>query len=163
MPAHDAVLLTDRAGARLIINDRVDVAKLVGAAGVHLGQDDLPVAAARSLLGPTAIIGFSTHNLDQVTAAARAAVADYIGFGPIFPTTSKERLDPLQGLAGLRHIRPHIRLPIVAIGGITEAQAAEVLATGADAVAMIGAIVRAADATAAVRGLLARMAAMAGP
>src|SRR5512143_3208403 len=102
----------DRAGALLVLNDRCDIAQLVDAAGVHLGQDDLPVAAARQILGPNKIIGLSTHNPAQVEAAARAGVATYIGFGPIFPTTSKTRPDPVQGLEGLRRLRREA-LPLV--------------------------------------------------
>ena len=146
--------LTDGARAQLIINDRADIALLIDAAGVHLGQDDLPPTAARQILGPSRIIGFSTHNLQQAEAAARAGVADYIGFGPIYSTTSKQRPDPVQGLEGLRAARSRVALPIVAIGGITAATMPEVLAAGADAVAMIGAIVRAADVEATVRSLL---------
>jgi thiamine-phosphate pyrophosphorylase len=145
---------TDRAGAQLIINDRADIARLVDAAGVHLGQEDLPAAAARDILGAHKIIGLSTHNLEQAEAAARAGVADYIGFGPIYPTTSKARPDPAQGLEGLRRVRAQVAMPIVAIGGITGRTMPEVLAAGADAVAMIGEVVRAADITAAVRTLL---------
>ena len=145
---------TDRHGAQLIINDRPDIAQLIDAAGVHLGQHDLPVAAARRILGPHKIIGFSTHSRSQAEAAAREAVADYLGYGPIFPTTSKERPDPVQGIDGLRHVRRHVQLPIVAIGGITAITMDDVLAAGADAVAMIGEIVRAADVAATVRTLL---------
>jgi thiamine-phosphate pyrophosphorylase len=144
----------DRAAALVIINDRCDVAKLIDAAGVHLGQDDLPVAAAREILGPNKIIGFSTHTVAQVEAAARAGVATYIGFGPIFPTASKAFPDPVQGLAGLRQLHRRGALPIVAIGGITEQTMPAVLAAGADAVAMIGAIVRANDVRGTVRRLL---------
>ncbi len=147
--------LTDRHHAQLIINDRADIAKLVDAAGVHLGQDDLPVAAARQVLGPGKIIGFSTHNLEQAQAAARAGIADYLGFGPIYPTSSKERPDPVQGLDGLRAVRARVAPPVVAIGGITAATMSEVLAAGADAVAMIGEIVLSSDVTATVRKLLA--------
>jgi thiamine-phosphate pyrophosphorylase len=144
----------DRRGAQLIINDRADIAKLVDAAGVHLGQDDLPAFAAREILGPQKIIGCSTHNVAQAEAAAREGIADYLGFGPIFSTTSKARPDPVQGLDGLRTIRTRVALPLVAIGGITAATMDDVLAAGADAVAMIGEIVRAADVTAQVRALL---------
>ena len=144
----------DRAQARLIINDRADIAKLIDAAGVHLGQEDLPVAAAREILGPTRIIGCSTHNVAQAEAASRAGTADYIGFGPIYPTTSKERPDPVQGLDRLRQIRSRVAIPIVAIGGITASTMPAVLAAGADAVAMISEIVRADDVTATVRALL---------
>ncbi len=146
--------LTDRHHAQLIINDRADIAKLVDAAGVHLGQDDLPVAAARQVLGPDKIIGFSTHNVAQTEAAAREGIADYIGFGPIYPTSSKERPDPVQGIEGLRKARSRVALPVVAIGGITAATMGDVLAAGADAVAMIGEVVRAQDIEAKIRELL---------
>jgi thiamine-phosphate pyrophosphorylase len=144
----------DRAGALLIINDRSDIAKLIDAAGVHLGQDDLPVAAAREILGPNKIIGVSTHNVAQVDAAARAGAATYIGFGPIFPTASKTRPDPVQGVEGLRQLHRRGALPIVAIGGISAQTMPAVLAAGADAVAMIGEIVRADDVRGTVRRLL---------
>ena len=146
----------DRHGALLLINDRADIAKLVDAAGVHLGQDDLPVHAAREILGPHAIVGFSTHSLAQAEAAAREGQADYLGFGPIYATSSKDNPDPLQGVDGLRAVRRRVQLPLVAIGGITAATMTDVLGAGADAVAMIGEIVRAADVTGTVRVLLAR-------
>ncbi|MBI4517444.1 MAG: thiamine phosphate synthase [Deltaproteobacteria bacterium] len=149
-------------GATLIINDRADIALLAGAGGVHLGQEDLPPAQARRLLGPAAIIGVSTHNLAQAQAAAAEGVADYLGFGPIYATTSKSRPDPVQGLAGLRQVRAGVALPIVAIGGITRATMAEVLAAGADAVAVIGDIVRAPDVRARVEEFLAQLAASRG-
>jgi thiamine-phosphate pyrophosphorylase len=144
----------DHAGALLIINDRCDIARLIDAAGVHLGQDDLPVPAAREILGPNKIIGLSTHNRDQVEAAVRAGMATYIGFGPIFPTASKAHPDPVQGLDGLRRLHRRDALPLVAIGGITARTMPEVLAAGADAVAMIGEIVRADDVRDTVRRLL---------
>jgi thiamine-phosphate pyrophosphorylase len=147
----------DRHGALLLINDRADVAKLVGAGGVHLGQDDLPVHAAREILGPRAIIGFSTHTLAQAEAAAREGLADYLGFGPIYATSSKDNPDPVQGLDGLRAVRRQLQMPLVAIGGITAATIADVLAAGADAVAMIGEIVRATDVTETARTLLERL------
>jgi thiamine-phosphate pyrophosphorylase len=152
--AREVKALADRYGARLIVNDRADIAKLVDAAGVHLGQDDLPLAAARAILGGGKIIGFSTHNLTQAEAVAPESIADYIGFGPIYRTASKDRPDPVQGLEGLRLIRSRVTLPIVAIGGITGETMPAVLAAGADAVAMISEIVRAADVTAKVRELL---------
>lgn len=142
------------AGARLIINDRADVAKLVGAAGVHLGQDDLPPAAAREILGPDGVIGISTHNLDQVDAAIRDGGIDYLAFGPIFATTSKRNPDPVQSLGALSVLRGRCRLPLVAIGGITESTAPDVLAAGADAVAVIGAIAGADDPAQATRRML---------
>ena len=161
--AWEVKALAERHCALLIINDRADIAKLVDAAGVHLGQDDLPVAAARQILGPDKIIGLSTHNIAQAEAAAREGIADYIGFGPIFPTRSKEHPDPVQGLDGLLRVRARVALPIVAIGGIASSTVGEVLAAGADAVAMISEIVRASDVEAKVRELLATQSATRPP
>lgn len=153
--AREAQARTARAGAMLIINDRADVAKLVGAAGVHLGQDDLPPAAARKILGAGKVIGFSTHTAAQVETAAAIAEIDYLAFGPIFATASKRDPDPVQGLAGLASARACCRLPLVAIGGIDRATLAQVRAAGADAAALIGAIAGAPDPAAATRELLA--------
>ena len=123
--------------ARLIINDRVDIALALRADGVHLGQTDLPVEAARRLLGKDAIIGFSTHNLQQAKSATAMPV-DYIAFGPVFQTSSKENPDPVAGLSALREVRAIVgSVPLVAIGGITAASAVEVLRAGADALAII--------------------------
>ena len=120
--AKAAVAVAERSGVQLIINDRVDVAVAVGASGVHLGQDDLPPDAARRLLGPTAIVGYSTHNVDQALAAVKLPI-DYLAIGPIFPTTSKTDTFPVLGLEGLRAVRRAIGdFPLVAIGGITHAQ-----------------------------------------
>ena len=154
--ARQVLARTTRAGAQLIINDRADVAKLVGAAGVHLGQEDLPPAAARRLLGPSGVIGFSTHTLAQVDAAIAAGGIDYLAFGPIFATTNKRNPDPVQGVDALRDVRAHCPLPLVAIGGITGETLADVLAAGADAVAVIGAIANAPDPGAVTRELLRR-------
>jgi thiamine-phosphate pyrophosphorylase len=140
--------------ALLVVNDRADVARLVGAGGVHLGQTDLHPRDARSLLGPQAVIGLSTHDADQVRAADDLDDIDYIGFGPVFETASKLRPDPVQGIEGLRRVRALTTLPIVAIGGITPRTAAAVLEAGADAVAMIGAIASADDPVAVVRPLM---------
>lgn len=127
-------------GLTLIINDRVDVALAVNAAGVHLGQDDLPPDAARKLLGDKAIIGYSTHNVAQARAAATLPV-DYIAIGPIFQTATKAKPDPEVGLDGLRAVRDAIGdVPLVAIGGITPANAAAVIDAGADSVALISAL-----------------------
>jgi thiamine-phosphate pyrophosphorylase len=123
--------------ARLIINDRVDVALALKADGVHLGQTDIPVAAARHLLGQNAIIGLSTHNLRQATLATAEPV-DYLAFGPIFQTSSKQNPDPIAGLITLRKVSAiKGSLPLVAIGGITLSRAPEVLKAGADALAVI--------------------------
>src|SRR5262245_7232880 len=115
--AQKALQIGRRHGAKIIINDRVDIALALRADGVHLGQDDLPPSEARKLLGDNAIIGFSTHNLEQVHAALKLPV-DYIAFGPIFATSSKENPDPVVGLDSLRVIRQAAgSFPIVAIGG----------------------------------------------
>jgi thiamine-phosphate pyrophosphorylase len=148
--------LTTRAGALLLINDRPDVALAAHADCVHLGQDDLPVAAARTVLGPDALIGVSTHDVEQARTAA-ADGADYVGVGPVFATSTKRGALPPRGLALVRAVRTAVPLPLVAIGGITPETAAGVRAAGADAVAMIGALVRAADVAAAVRHALARL------
>ncbi|MFQ5723394.1 MAG: thiamine phosphate synthase, partial [Terriglobia bacterium] len=120
----------------LIVNDRADVARLAGAAGVHLGQDDLPPAAARELLGAEKIIGWSTHRPEQVEQG-NALPVDYLAFGPVFPTATKPDAEPLVGLAGLRQARRRTKKPLVAIGGITPANAAEAIEAGADCVAVI--------------------------
>jgi thiamine-phosphate pyrophosphorylase len=135
--AEEALRVARECGVRLIINDRVDIARALSADGVHLGQDDLPPEAARELLGEHAIIGFSTHNVEQAKKAARLPV-DYIAIGPIFETTSKENPDPVIGLEGLRRVRQIVgEIPLVAIGGIGLGNIAKVLEAGADAVAVI--------------------------
>lgn len=135
--AEEALLLARTQGARLIINDRVDIALALSADGVHLGQDDLAPAAARELLGDRAIIGFSTHNVEQAIEAARLPI-DYLAIGPIFETSSKENPDPVVGLEGLRRVRQAVgRLPLVAIGGIGRENIHQVLAAGADSIAVI--------------------------
>jgi thiamine-phosphate pyrophosphorylase len=124
------------AGVRYVINDRSDVARMVGADGVHLGQEDLPPARVRELVGPDIWIGFSTHNEAQLRAADREP-ADYLALGPIFATGSKENPDPVVGLAELARLRPLTAKPLVAIGGITRDNVRQVLEAGADAVAVI--------------------------
>jgi thiamine-phosphate pyrophosphorylase len=129
-----------RNGVRLIINDRVDIAVAAGAAGVHLGQDDMPPEAARKLLGPHAIIGYSTHNIEQAIDAIQRPI-DYLAIGPIFSTTTKSDTAPVLGLEGLRTVRQASgSFPLVAIGGITAANAREVIEAGADSVAVISAL-----------------------
>jgi len=138
------------AGAMLVVNDRVDLALAAGADGVHLGQRDLPIAEARRL-APRLVIGVSTHDVGQVERAV-AAGADYLGFGPIFATRTKENPDPVQGIAGLRAAVAAARgTPIVAIGGIEPASAREVYAAGASAICAIRAVNHAADVGAAAR------------
>jgi thiamine-phosphate pyrophosphorylase len=135
--AKAALAVARQRGVTLIINDRVDVALALGADGVHLGQDDLPPEAARKLLGNDAVIGYSTHNVTQALAAGVLPV-DYIAIGPIFETGSKINPDPVVGLDGLRAVRDAIGdIPLVAIGGITESNAAAVSEAGADSVALL--------------------------
>lgn len=148
--------LTREHGALFFVNDRVDVAMAAGADGVHLGQEDLPLHAARRLLGDGAVIGISTHDVVQAEVAERDG-ADYIGFGPIFATTTKVTEYSPRALDALREVRRAVHLPIVAIGGIREDNAAAVLAAGADAVAMIAELVAAPDPTEKVRRVLARI------
>ena len=141
-------------GVQLIINDRVDIALATGAAGVHLGQDDLPPDAARTLLGPRAIIGYSTHNVDQAISAIKLPI-DYLAIGPIFSTSTKTDTAPVLGLEGLRAVRQAIgEFPLVAIGGITEANAREVIDAGADSVAVISALLSGSNITTATQTLL---------
>jgi thiamine-phosphate pyrophosphorylase len=124
-------------GVKIIINDRVDIALVTGADGVHLGQDDMPPEAARRVLGDKAIIGYSTHSVEQAIGAADMPV-DYIAIGPVFGTTTKENPDPVVGLEGLAAVRSAIGdMPLVAIGGITEANISNVIAAGATSAAMI--------------------------
>ena len=122
--------------AQVMVNDRVDIALLAGAAGVHLGQTDLPPVAARRMLGPGRIIGYSTHNLNQALEAEGLPV-DYIAVGPIFATATKENPDPVLGVDKLREICRAVRKPVVAIGGIRLDDARQVLNAGAQSVAVI--------------------------
>jgi thiamine-phosphate pyrophosphorylase len=140
------------AGVPFIVNDRADVALLAGADGVHLGQDDLPVVAARRLLGPDALVGLSTHDADQAKEAFGQPV-DLIAYGPVFSTHTKERPDPVVGLEALAAITRSSPVPVVAIGGITETTAAEVYRAGATWVAAISALVDAANPSAAAHSL----------
>ena len=122
--------------ALFVINDRADYARML-AAGVHLGQEDLPPAIVRNLLGPGNTLGYSTHNLAQLTAAGAEPV-DYIALGPIYPTASKRNPDPVVGVARIKEWRAVTPKPLVAIGGITRENASAVWNAGADMVAVIG-------------------------
>jgi thiamine-phosphate pyrophosphorylase len=138
--AKAALAVANPRGVQLIINDRVDVALALPGTGVHLGQDDLPPEAARRLLGDDAIIGCSTHSLTQIQEAATLPV-DYLAFGPIFRTSTKENPDPVVGLGTLKLAREALgEKPLVGIGGISLANAPEVIAAGADSVALIRAL-----------------------
>ena len=138
----DARLLRSQLGeqAQFILNDRMDLALAAECAGVHLGQDDLSPEDARSVAGERLVIGISCHSLEQVKAAD-AGPADYIAIGPVFATSSKQRPDSVVGLEGIRTARATTRKPLVAIGGITRANCKDVIAAGADSVAVISDLV----------------------
>jgi thiamine-phosphate pyrophosphorylase len=139
--------------ARFIVNDRADIAALVGAGGVHVGQSDLGVEQARAVVGPQSWVGVSTHNLEQVSAADQTS-ADYVAFGPIFPTTTKRQPDPVVGLDLLAQARRRTRKPLVAIGGITLERAEEVYRAGADCLAVTRDLMAAPDPAAQARAFL---------
>ena len=139
-------------GCKLIVNDRVDIALAVDADGVHLGQEDLPLRAGKKLIGGK-IVGISTHDLDQARTAEREG-ADYIGFGPMFGTFTKNTGYDARGVEMLEQIRAAVKLPIVAIGGINEHNVRQVWSAGANAAAIISDILRADDIGAKVTRLL---------
>jgi thiamine-phosphate pyrophosphorylase len=139
---------------KLIVNDRIDIALGSAADGVHLGQEDLPLEVGRKLLGDR-LIGISTHSLEQAKEA-EANGADYIGFGPIFGTATKNTGYTARGVEMLARVRAAVALPIIAIGGITEANIQEVWRAGADSAAIISDILKADDVTAKVSAILAR-------
>ena len=131
---------------RIIVNDRVDIAKAASADGVHLGQDDISADQARNILGDAAIIGVSTHSVDQACRALTYPV-DYVAIGPVFATGTKDDPDPIVGIKGVRSVRSVIgKTSLVAIGGIDETNISDVLAAGADSVALISSLVGNADA-----------------
>ena len=142
-----------QANAVLIVNDRADVARAVQADGVHVGQDDLSVELARRVLGAGRRIGCSTHHPDQIRDADRSS-ADYIAFGPIFETQSKQQPDPVVGLEGLREARRLTRKPLVAIGGITLENVRAVIEAGADSVAVISDLLKPDDIESRARDFL---------
>lgn len=126
--------------AVLLLNDRVHLCAETGADGVHLGQEDMPPAEARRILGTGKLLGISTHNVAQLQKAVTTGVADYLAIGPVYATASKENPDPVVGLEGIAAARALTRLPLVAIGGITESNAGDLLTEGADSVAVISAL-----------------------
>jgi thiamine-phosphate pyrophosphorylase len=150
--ARAVATLCHERGALLIVNDRADVAHLADADGVHVGQEDLPLEAARRVVGPGKIVGVSTHSIEQARAA-EASGADYIGFGAIYSGGLKN-VKNAQGLERLRAVRAAVRIPIVAIGGITEATVTEVIEAGADAAAIITDIVKSPDVASKVRAIV---------
>lgn len=143
------------AGVTFIVNDRLDLALAIDADGLHVGQDDLPAPIARRLLKPGMILGVSSHSLAQARQA-QADGADYIAVGSIYPTGTKPEFQ-LVGLALLREVRPHIRAPLVAIGGITADNVGEVVRAGADGVAVISAVSGAPDPAQAAWELITRI------
>ena len=146
--ARNALRNARERGAKIIINDRVDLALALGADGVHLGQDDLPPGAARAILGNDAIIGFSTHSVEQALAAVNLPV-DYLAIGPIFQTKTKDDPDEAVGFRGIEEVRAAIGdFPLVAIGGIDESSLLNVLGSGADSAAIIKALLKPSNALA---------------
>ena len=148
--------LIHAAGGLCIVNDRCDVALAVGADGVHLGQEDLPLADARALVGSRMFIGISTHTLAQALGS-EAGGADYIGFGPIFPTRTKSDPEPVVGIEQLREVCARVRLPVVAIGGIHAANIRAVADAGPAAVAVVSAVLSAPDPSRALDDLIIAM------
>jgi thiamine-phosphate pyrophosphorylase len=147
--------MVKRSGGVFIVNDHADIAQAVDADGVHLGQDDLPLAYGRKVLGRDKLIGVSTHSVEQARDA-EAAGADYIGFGPLFPTTTKDA-GPHLGAKKLRLLRNAVRLPVLAIGGIRPDNLSEAMQAGADGVAVISAVLSAPDPGAAARDMIERI------
>jgi len=148
--AREATSAAREAGITLVVNDRADVARLVGADGVHVGQDDLPPSACRAVLGTGALVGLSTHGPGQVEAG-RGEPVDYLAVGPVFPTRTKRDPDPVVGLALVRRARALWTGPLVAIGGITPENARAVVEAGADGLAVVSAVLAHPDIALAVR------------
>jgi thiamine-phosphate pyrophosphorylase len=148
----------DAADVPLIVNDRLDIALAVGAAGVHLGQDDLPAVEARRLLGPRAIVGVTARTIAEARAAD-PTVADYLGTGPIRATATKSDTAPPKGVEGFRAVRREMPFPVVAIGGIDASLARPLVEAGADGVAVAAAICAAPDPRAAAAEIAAQVAA----
>ncbi|GBD29334.1 Thiamine-phosphate synthase [bacterium HR32] len=150
--ARRLVALANPAGVPVVVNDRVDVALAAGADGVHVGEDDLPVADARRLLGPERIVGASAGTVEEARRAEQEG-ADYLGVGPVFPTATKADAGEAIGLDGLRKIVAAVRVPVVGIGGITVENAAQVVLAGAAGVAVVSAVAGADDMVEATRRL----------
>ena len=131
-------------GIPVIINDRVDVALAVNAQGVHLGQDDIPLLAARKILGTRKIIGISVHTIEEARKAEMGG-ADYAGVGTVFRTSSKKNIRGLIGIGGLSRLRSAVKIPVVAIGGIDAANARRIMETGVDGIAVLSAIMNSGD------------------
>jgi len=150
--AREMASLVHASRARFIVNDRLDIALAAGADGVHLGQYDLPVAAARSLSPPSFIIGVSVGSVEEALAAERDG-ANYIALSPVFSTPTKDDAGPGHGLEVLREIKAAVKLPVIAIGGVNAGNVTEVVGAGADVVAVISAVLGADDVEAAARSM----------
>jgi thiamine-phosphate pyrophosphorylase len=144
--------LTAERGVTFIVNDRVDVALAVNADGVHLGQEDMPAALARQLMGPAKVIGVSASTVEEAKRAEKDG-ANYLGVGPVYATVTKPDAGEPIGVEGLAEILRAVSIPVVAIGGIKEGNVEEVIAAGADGVAVVSAVVAAQDIEAAARRL----------
>jgi thiamine-phosphate pyrophosphorylase len=155
--AVDLAMLCHQRGALLIVNDRVDVAVASGADGVHVGQDDLPADRARAIAGPDLLLGVSASTVDEAIDVDRSG-ADYLGFGAMFPTPTKSDAE-YAGPAMLAAVKREVRLPVVAIGGITALNVSAVLTAGADLVAVVSAVFGSADPPGAAADFLAAVAA----
>ena len=140
-------------GMRFIVNDRCDLAQAVDADGVHLGQSDLPLAMARTIMGKDCLIGISTHRPEEVLAATKDG-ADYLGFGPIYSTRTKTNHEPIVGVQGVQSVRSMTTLPIFAIGGITAETVPNLIAAGADGVAVASAILGASHIQSALQSFV---------
>jgi thiamine-phosphate pyrophosphorylase len=151
--AADVRARCEAAGTQLILNDRADIAVAAGAAGVHVGADDLPVAAVRSVVGPRLVVGATCRDAESARRA-EAEGADYLGVGPSFDTTTKEGLPAAIGPAGVARVAAAVRIPVIAIGGVTAARVPALLDAGAHGVAVVGAVFSAPDPAAAVAELL---------
>lgn len=154
--------ITRDSGAMFFVNDRVDIAKAVAADGVNVGQTDLPAAAARNVLGPDVLIGVSAASVEEATRA-EADGADYVGFGPVFPTATKLDAGPVSGLETLREVVRQVSIPVVAIGGIGLGNIRSVAEAGAACAAVVSAVVCADDMASATRALIREWDAAAKP
>lgn len=150
--ARDVKQVCEERGVTFIVNDRVDVAIASGADGVHLGQDDFPIPLAREVLGKGCLIGGSAATIEEARICLSEG-ADYVGFGPVFPTTSKDDAGPVSGISILKEVVQSISLPIIAIGGVSADNAAEVMEAGAHGIAVISAVCCQEDPEEATRAL----------
>lgn len=155
--AQEVVAVARAGGALVIVNDRPDVALVAGADGVHVGQDDMPAADVRRLMPRPFIVGLSTHDVAQLRAAPADAL-DYVAIGPVFSTTTKAAPDPVVGVEGVAAARESTDLPLVAIGGITRRNAAGIISAGAHGIAVVSALLDAADPGEAFRAMRAAIA-----